>query len=208
MFHGVGVDGVAFQKWFKMEEHVKNEAIVVYANGVNGQWDLRGTRDLDYFDDLIEKLGETYCINPSRILGFGFSLGAYFADYLGCTRAESLKAIAMGAGGSQRSQPSCKSLPVFVTSRTSDTVVPVNLGQRARSFWQVSNQCGPATSRSDQNDNGDSMGFCETHTSCAGPGALTYCEDSSNPEGWPQEWNHTVREFYRDYAYQWFKALP
>ena len=52
------------------------------------------------------------------------------------------------------------------------------------------------------------MGYCRVHASCKGPGTLTYCEDTSFDSSWPNDWNHTVREYYRTYTYKWFKALP
>ena len=55
----------------------------------------------------------------------------------------------------------------------------------------------------------ENMGYCMVKSPCSNPGGLTFCEDTSTfPAGSPADWNHTVREYYRAFAFNWFKALP
>lgn len=211
VFHGIQASGVAHEDWFKMEDYTQNEAFVVYpdAAGANAYWDVAGDTDLVFFDQMVKQLGETYCINPSRILGYGFSYGGYFVDHLACKRAGYVKAIAIGEGGSA-GHADCGRLPVLVTTRTHDNNEPPSHGVNAESKWVGSNVCGAAGAQIPQTDpgNGEDMGYCRIHASCKTPGSLTYCEDTSFDAGWPVDWNHTVREYYRSYTYKWFKALP
>jgi poly(3-hydroxybutyrate) depolymerase len=211
VFHGIQASGVAHEDWFKMEDYTQNEAFVVYpdAAGANAYWDVGGDTDLVFFDQMVKQLGETYCINPSRILGYGFSYGGYFVDHLACKRAGYVKAIAIGEGGSG-GHADCGRLPVLVTTRTHDNNEPPSHGVNAETKWASSNVCGAAGAQVAQTDpgSGEAMGYCRIHASCKTPGSLTYCEDTSFDAGWPTDWNHTVREYYRSYTYKWFKALP
>jgi polyhydroxybutyrate depolymerase len=211
VFHGIQADGAAHESWFKMEDYTQNEAFVVYpdAAGANAYWDVAGDTDLVFFDDMVKQLGETYCINPSRILGYGFSYGGYFADHLGCKRAGYVKAIGIGEGGSG-GHAGCGRLPVLITTRTQDTNEPPSHGVNVETKWAADNVCGAAGAQLPQTDpgSGEDMGYCRVHAPCSNPGTLTYCEDTSFDPSWPTDWNHTVREYYRSYTYKWFKALP
>ena len=206
-YHGWQTDGPDFEAWFQMEDYVNGEAFVVYPDAVGGYWDLQGTSDLVFFDDLVKQLGETYCIDPSHILGFGFSYGAYFMNLLGCQRAGYVKALMMGDGGWAGNGLGCGRLPVLVTVRTLDTEeVPAN-GKFAAEQWATLNQC-----TSGATEPGNATLNCVSHTGCKLPGQVTFCEDTyaypPDTPGYTSDWNHTVREPYRQYAYDWFKALP
>ena len=211
VFHGIQSSGEGHEDWFKMESYTNNEAFVVYpdAAGANAYWDIKGDSDLLFFDEMVKQLGETYCIDPSRVLGYGFSYGGYFADHLGCKRAGYVKAIAIGEGGTG-GHAQCGRLPVLVTTRTHDPDEPPSHGVNAESAWASTDACGAAGANASQTDpsNGEDMGYCRVHASCRSPGSLTYCEDTSFDAGWPKDWNHTVREYYRTYTYKWFKGLP
>ncbi len=211
VFHGIEASGVAHESWFKMEDYTNSEAFVVYpdAAGANAYWDVSGDSDLVFFDQMVKQLGETYCINPSRVLGYGFSYGGYFADHLGCKRAGYVKAIAVGEGGTV-GHSKCGRVPVLITTRTHDTNEPPSHGVGVETAWTATETCGAAGASTPQTDSnsGENMGYCRVHASCKTPGTLTYCEDTSFDASWPTDWNHTVREYYRTFTYQWFKALP
>jgi polyhydroxybutyrate depolymerase len=200
-YHGYGSSGPDFQSWFHMDDYVDGEAFVVYPTGINGVWDLSGTADLVFFDEMVKKLGETYCINPSRVFAFGFSYGAFFADYLGCKRAGYVKAVSMGDGGRGGEGKRCGRLPVLVTHRTADPDEVVSKGKVLTAHWAQLNECGTAAAS-------DTQFNCMTHGSCKNPGVVTFCEDTWYDASWKPEWNHTVREEYRAYTWKWFKALP
>jgi poly(3-hydroxybutyrate) depolymerase len=210
-FHGVQASGPTYEQWFQMELYTQNEAFVVYpdAAGPNAYWDVDGDTDLIFFDDMVKQLGQNYCINPSRVLGYGFSYGGHFADHLGCSRAGYVKAIAVGDGGPGGSGQHCGRLPVLVTTRVLDTNEFEAYGKNVAARWTTLDGCSADVDTTPQSDNGTDMGYCSTQKSCKNPGGLTFCEDpSAFPAGSPPDWNHTVREYYRAYTYSWFKALP
>ncbi|HSO34181.1 MAG TPA: hypothetical protein VLT33_16715 [Labilithrix sp.] len=201
-FHGWYANGAAFESWFKMEDYTENEAFVVYPDAVNGLWDLNGTTDLVFFDEMVKQLGETYCINPSRILAFGFSYGGRFMSQLGCKRAGYAKAIAIGDAGGGNDGVQCGRLPVLVTARTADTDELVSWAKTTSQTWAGLDKCSVDTVDSDATMN------CVSHKGCKTPGDVTFCEDTWFDAGWPKDWNHTVREPYRALTWKWFKALP
>ena len=200
-YHGWYADGAAHEGWFKMEDYTENEAFVVYPDAVNGLWDLNGNSDLVFFDEMVKQLGETYCINPSNILGFGFSYGGRFMSQLGCKRAGYVKAIAIGeAGGANDGK--CGRLPVLVTARTADQDELVGWGRDISRAWASLDKCAAASTPGNADLN------CVTHGGCKLPGDVTFCEDTWYDASWPKDWNHTVREPYRAFTWKWFKALP
>jgi polyhydroxybutyrate depolymerase len=205
MFHGIQSDGASFQQWFEMEKYVSNEAFVVYPDAIGGYWDVNGDTDLKMFDEVIKQVGQTYCINPSRVLGFGFSWGAFFAHHLGCNRAGYVHAISGGEGGFGGAAQKCGRLPVLVTHRTKDTNEPISHGIAAAGLWTKLDVCGTDTVA-------DATMNCTMHQSCKNPGGpVTFCEDTSTMNdipGYDPTWDHTVRENYRQFTYDWFKALP
>lgn len=210
-FHGIETNGSDFESWFKMEDYTQNEAFVVYPDATKGYWDVGGDTDLQFFDDMMKDLGETYCLDPSRVLAFGFSWGGHFVDHLGCKRAGYVKAITVGDGGPGGDKQHCGRLPVLVTTRTKDTNEFPAFGLNVQTEWTSLDQCGAAGEQAPQVNpqNGENMGYCVTHAGCKLPGSLVYCEDTSSfGANDPPDWNHTVREYYRGFAYQWFKDLP
>jgi poly(3-hydroxybutyrate) depolymerase len=201
-FHGWYADGAAHEGWFKMEDYTENEAFVVYPDAVAGLWDLNGTTDLVFFDEMVKQLGETYCINPSRVLAFGFSYGGRFMSQLGCKRAGYVKAIAIGDAGGSNDGVKCGRLPVLVTARTADTDELASWAKSTSLTWASLDRCAATTTPSDPTMN------CVSHMGCKTPGNVTFCEDTFFDPAWPKDWNHTVREPYRAFTWQWFKALP
>ncbi len=207
MYHGWYTNGPGFQSWFEQEKFVENGAIVVYptAAGANGEWDLDGDTDLVFFDDMMKMLGEDYCIDPSRVLGFGFSYGGKLMNRLGCKRAGWVKAVSIADSSDWGDYKKCGRLPVLVTHRTEDSDELIAWGRNARDRWATANECTNATV------DGDVAHNCKVNTGCKAPGSVTFCEDTSIIDpgipGYSPDWKHTVMENYRLYTWKWFKAL-
>jgi len=207
-FHGWYATASAFQSWFKMEDAVGTSGITVYPDAIGGLWDLTGDRDLLFFDELVSELGKTYCINPARVLGFGFSYGGKFMNHLACNRAGYVKAISVGGGsdggtGVRLSDGGeCGRLPVLFAHRTRDPDERIEWARAARDRWVSRMGCSASAVPNDPTFN------CQQNPSCRAPGAVSFCEDTFFDATWPPDWNHTVRENYRAYVWDWFTALP
>jgi predicted esterase len=200
-FHGWYGTGPTFRDWFRMDEAVKNDGLTVYPDADGPLWDQVGTKDLLFFDEMMKQLSETYCINPSRVLGFGFSQGGIFMSQLGCFRAGYLKAIAVGDGSRAAPTVGCGRLPVIIVHRPTDQDEKFEWGLENKDLWAQRNECSTTV------DAQDAMG-CIRHSGCKTPGAVTFCRDDFFDASWPVEWNHTVRDVYRQHVWNLFKALP
>ena len=150
------------------------------------------------------------------MLGFGFSYGGIFMNHLGCKRAGYVKAISIGDGSYGGNNTACGRLPVLVTARTQDMDEKIAGGRAAAATWKTFNGCtadmdvfdGPPSSPPSAGGTPAAMQNCTTQRSCKAPGAVTFCEDTWFDPTWMTSWNHTVREPYRTFTYQWFNALP
>ncbi len=198
-FHGWYADSDKFEQWFKMEESVGNAGLTVYPDAVNGLWDLEGESDLLFFDELVKQLGDAYCINPSRVLAFGFSFGGKFVSHLACRRAGHVKAAAIGDGSDGGGYAGCGRLPMLFVHRTHDADELIAWGKGARDGWASRMGCSATPLAV-----GDPAMNCVSNAACKAPGSVEFCEDTFFDPTWPQDWNHTVRDVYRAYVWNWF----
>lgn len=198
--HGMGGDGRAFQRWFKMETHVGDSAIVVYPDSEKALWDVHGDTDLEFFDAMIDGLAGGYCIDRSRIFAIGFSYGGKMVHHLGCKRSDRFKAIAVGDGSWADGAPKCGRLPVLVTHRTKDDDERLEWGKDAALRWSRVNGCSADTEPTDVEHG------CFAWKGCADGASVTFCEDRWFDPKWPNDWNHTVRPEYLDLTWRWFAA--
>ena len=199
-FHGFSSNGRAFEKWFKMQDHVGGAAFVVYPDSKGASWDFAGARDLDFTADVLEMLADAWCVDRSRVLAFGFSYGGRFVNHLGCKRPELVTAISAG-GGAWLTENGCTgTLPVLVTHRTRDQTMLIRGGRDAAQRWAEVDGCSKDTEPT------DSAHGCVGYRGCTS-GSVTFCEDSHHDESWPPTWNHTVREEYRALTWRWFEEL-
>jgi len=202
VFHGWYATGKAFQTWFKMEEHVRGEAIVVYPDAAGPMWSLVDERDTTFVAGLLDDVAATYCADRARVLAFGFSFGGKFTHKLGCTSTKLVKAIAVGDGSLGGGLVGCGSLPVLVTHRTRDDDERFAWGKTAAETWARGNGCTSAT------DPIDPAHGCVAFRGCKPGAPVTFCEDTYFNPSWPHDWNHTVREEYRDLTWAWFSKVP
>lgn len=200
-FHGWKTNGRDFQTWFKMEDHVEGAAFVVYPDSKGPLWDLTGDSDLVFTADIIEAVSKAYCIDRSRVFALGFSYGAKLVHHLGCKRGDLVRGIS-GGDGSARVESGCKRLPVLVTHRTRDPDERIEWGRDSAKQWAKANGCSDAT------DETDAAHGCAAYRGCAAGAGVTFCEDRHFDKTWPNDWNHTIREEYRDLTWSWFKSLP
>jgi polyhydroxybutyrate depolymerase len=199
MFHGWSSNGAAFEKWFKMEEHVEGKAFTVYPDSRGPEWDFSGARDIDFTADILEALSSVLCIDRARVLAFGFSYGGRFVHHLGCKRPGLVRAIAAGGSRMDRDENGCTPMPVFVVHRTYDGSMRIAGGRESAERWAKIDGCDGTASL-------DPAHGCIGYRGCAA-GAVTFCEDAHHDDSWPASWNHTVREEYRTLVWQWFQSL-
>ncbi|MGA2760647.1 MAG: PHB depolymerase family esterase [Candidatus Cybelea sp.] len=112
--------------------------IVVYPDGIKRGWNdgregKQGADDLGLVKALIADFSRRYSIDPKRIYVNGFSNGAMFSQYVGCTLANQIAAIAPVSGymptedaaGCHPARP----ISVLEIGGTADPVVPFTGGE-------------------------------------------------------------------------------
>jgi predicted esterase len=205
-FHGWSSSGRGLEKWFKMQDYVAGEAIVVYPDSAGNAWDFHGDRDLDFFDAMVADLAGAYCIDLTRVYAFGFSYGGKITHRLGCNRPEALRGIAVGGSDWRTNERhACGQVPVIIVHRTSDASEPVAWGRASAATWAGINQCDAATAPPALPADAEALG-CKAYGGCLLP--VVYCEDTHVDPSWEPSWNHTVRERHRAFVWRWLAALP
>lgn len=105
-FHGRTNTNAEVRRYFDLERHATVPTLFVYPSGVptgDGRftWWPPGDKSDPYalFDAVVEAFASRYCIALDRIDVVGHSLGATFANDLGCVRGDAIHAIGTLGGG-------------------------------------------------------------------------------------------------------------
>jgi polyhydroxybutyrate depolymerase len=149
---------------FPFDGASKGDAIVVYPNAAGSDWDLYNPTDqnpdMGYVKAVIDELASKYTIDKQRVLGFGWSGGAFFVNQLACRFPGLFRAIASHAGGApdEPSVPNVEKHPngylkcaggpiaTFVVHGDKDNVVVPGSGEFAAMYWAYVNGCGEGRS--------------------------------------------------------------
>jgi polyhydroxybutyrate depolymerase len=108
--------------------------VVVYPDGIDRGWNdgRGGADDIGLVNALIADFSQRYPIDPKRIYVNGFSNGAMFSNYVGCSLANQIAAIATvegympieDAAGCHPARP----IPLLEIAATTDPVMPFTGG--------------------------------------------------------------------------------
>lgn len=117
---------------------------------------VEGVDDIAFFDDLLRRLGQDFCIDPSRLLAAGLSSGGFMAASLGCQRSGKIRAVGAVAATMWTAEKCDGAAPVSYTNfhGTADAVVPYDgsLGtgglssgpiEDSAAAWAAQNRCDP-----------------------------------------------------------------
>lgn len=100
VFHGAGGSGLGIEADTGFSSMGDSDGfIAVYPNSDAHYWQLHGQHDFIFVRALLEQLGDTLCLDDSRIYAAGLSNGASLVARLGCELSDRLAAIAPVAGG-------------------------------------------------------------------------------------------------------------
>ena len=107
-FHGKGQNASAMQSQTQFSNpELNNDTIVVYPQGVNKQWSgdpeappTNEINDIEFANDLLDYIEQSYCIDTNRVYAAGFSNGGGLTDLLACDAKVSarLAAVAIASG--------------------------------------------------------------------------------------------------------------
>lgn len=145
-FHGMGTSGETFRSAFygNLLSAMKDEAIVVHPDAIGDPTAWGDEEDIAFFDDLLEQLQATLCIDTARVFATGHSSGGFFTNTLACQRADVLRGIAPVSGGGPFSfgNNSCVGpVAAWIAHGENDETVDFSSGEGSRDHWLEANGC-------------------------------------------------------------------
>jgi polyhydroxybutyrate depolymerase len=210
--HGFTMSGALMQSLTGFDAVADREGfVVVYPNGDGGAfpWNVgvgacapgglisAGAADsLGYHDAMLASVEADQCINHSQVFVTGFSMGGYFANYMGCERGNVFaRAVGPHSGGTYPGDCPGAPVPIFIMHGGNDSFIDhVLCGQGARDFWITRNAC---TSQFDTRM--VQGGSCEWYTGCDANGQTVYCEFAGVGHAWAAGATDAVWDFFKMY---------
>ncbi len=207
-FHGRTTPNTRVRKYYRIEQNSKVPTIFVYPAGLiaaDGKYSwYEGTdprdqlRDFSFFDALLETFNADYCIDLDQIFAVGHSLGASFANSLGCARGSVIRGVGTVAGriwDITCSGPSA----AMIMHNPHDTLVPVSRGLKARNRALAQNGLKPPARPCEPRALN-----CECYGPPGTPNPVVWCphtEDQNRqgkfyPHLWPKEAGAAIMQFF------------
>ena len=153
-FHGL-IEGTVrthpLATQFSAEARAEGFAVAFPLGPENGlYWDValdESNPDLRFVDTLLETLGETMCIDRSRVYITGLSFGAAMTSMLMCMRANTFAAAAPVAGMMDMCNPTDRPVPFVTFHGTDDWILPYQFYEHTAGAVAAKYGCdhGPTT---------------------------------------------------------------
>jgi polyhydroxybutyrate depolymerase len=207
-FHGRTTPNTRIRQYYRIEQNSKVPTIFVYPAAliaVDGKYswyessDPRDRlRDYAFFDALLELLSSNYCVDLEQVFVVGHSLGASFANSLGCARGEVIRGVGTVAGRIWDTTCSGPAAAMIIHN-PKDNLVPVSRGQRARDHALAQNGLEPpARACEPQRLNCECFGSPEFRY------PVVWCPHTEDynrqgkfyPHLWPQEAGAAIMNFF------------
>lgn len=108
----------------------REKFVVVYPDGIDNQWDLFGTKDVNFILTLVDSMTDRYNIDQKKVYATGFSMGGMMSYKLACSEADKFAAIGPAGGyllggGVLGCTPS-RAMPILHIHGSEDGVVDFN----------------------------------------------------------------------------------
>ena len=203
--HGDGGDGASMQASGPYELTSKQDAIVAYPSGQNQAWDLftpvESNPDIQFLMQLVPAIASKYFVDQQRVLGFGYSSGAFMVNQLACKVDGLLRAIAPNEGGAPADDPNAttrtcpgRAVATFVFHGEADRTVDIGSGEFEAQFW--GDKAGCAMEREDI----DPAPPCQRQKGCPAATPVTICRIPGQ--------DHIVWNRAAEVSWKYFVALP
>ena len=197
--HGRTNSNAMVQDYMKLERYPE-WAIVVYPAGLGaGPFTWHESENIDYFDALVTKITENYCVKRDEIFVVGHSLGGYMTYKLGCLRGNVIRAISVVGGASYAGK--CE-YPVAtqILHRPDDHLVSYNQGEQMLAQFQKVNLCWVENSDMRSENYGN---ISQTQYNCSWENPVVFGNDYNtylnDPHSWPKGGS--------DFAFDFFESL-
>jgi polyhydroxybutyrate depolymerase len=146
-YHGRTNSNEQVRGYYRVEQAAGGEAIMVYPAGLKSGsgYAWTGKKDQAFFDNMLAKLSESYCIDLDEIYAVGHSLGGSMVNELACVRGDVLRGIAVVGGGSYSTSNCSGPVAAMIWHNPKDNLVAFRSGEIARDNIIRQNQLGPRT---------------------------------------------------------------
>jgi polyhydroxybutyrate depolymerase len=207
-FHGRTTPNSRVRKYYRIEQNSSKPTIFVYPAGLiaaDGKYSWyersnpRGQlRDFAFFDALLESFSTDYCIDLDQIFAVGHSLGASFANSLGCARGSAIRGVGTVAGRIWNIKCSGPAAAIIMHN-PNDDLVPVSRGLKARDWALAQNDLEPPAKECESRELN-----CECYGPPQTPNPVIWCPHTENynrrgkfyPHLWPKEAGAAIMEFF------------
>jgi polyhydroxybutyrate depolymerase len=185
VFHGRGASGTQAYERLGMPAAVAGRAVIAFPDAqpvvdYDGRiaWDLRRDGpDLAFFDEMLAKLGEEYCIDLGRVFATGHSAGGWMTNRLGFTRTSRLRGIAPVAGAISPGNCGAHPLAAMIIHGWDDVAIRFAEGKAAEHMWSTAAGCRGTT-------HGVAGWPCVAHDGCAAAAPVLLCPHD-RAHAWP-----------------------
>lgn len=184
---GGGTAQQTANNYYGLRQLAQDSAIFVSPEGIDNGWANTGGRDIAFLDAMLDTFQSQLCIDQTRIFSTGFSYGGMMSYAIGCGRADVFRAIAPMSGALYSGCENGNTpIAMFGFHGTTDTVVPIANGVRARDTIAGRNGCQPAAMAVDADG-------CLSFQGCSEGHPVTWCEFNGGhmpaPQSAPRIWS-------------------
>lgn len=208
-FHGRTNSNEQVRKYMRLDREFAGSIIAYPAalKNANGSysWTNPGDkaqeiRDIAFFDAIVEKLADSYCIDLDRIVVVGHSLGAWMANTVACVRGDVVRASATVGGDSVIT--ACNGpAAAMIMHNPKDNLAPFSGAERVLALRLETNVC----SESKPSEPGPSNLACKGYSGCTGNNDIWWCPHSVDteyngdyyPHVWPSDAAKEIAGFLR-----------
>jgi poly(3-hydroxybutyrate) depolymerase len=177
---GGGTAQQTANNYYGLRALADDSAIFISPEGIDNGWANTGGRDVAFLDAMLDRFQGELCIDRTRIFSTGFSYGGMMSFAIACGRADVFRAIAPMSGALYSGcEDGDAPIAMLAFHGTTDTVVPIANGVRARDEIAERNGCQPAA------DAVESDG-CLTFQGCSEGHPATWCEFNGGHTPAPQ----------------------
>lgn len=156
-------------------------------------------RDIAFFDELVQKLADDYCIDMDRISVVGHSLGAWMANSVACVRGDVVLASAT-VGGDSVNTTCAGPAAAMIIHNPRDNLAPFSGAEKVRRLRAETNFCAPETQNT-----GPAELNCVRQTDCASGNDILWCPSTISttdngtyyPHTWPDNTAKYIVEFLK-----------
>jgi polyhydroxybutyrate depolymerase len=146
--------------------------------------------DLTFYDALSSWLSENVCFDQAREFAIGHSLGSTFVQALGCSRTDSLRALATQAGDLGPIAGCGGPVAAWIGYGLQDSPGELAASRARRDFWLATDQCDVSGTAP-----GSPAPPCVLYACVAGA-PVEWCEEPEGTHKWSPWMSKSVFDFF------------